>query len=109
MTVLLPLPGIPLPLIGMCAYGLVATLGLQLTGKGLPFGISETNGRLILLGSTTSMAAASAYFIYILSTKFAGTSCSYCLLSALLTFSLFFITLKVTHLYSSLYFRLQRS
>ncbi|KAK9284233.1 hypothetical protein L1049_023402 [Liquidambar formosana] len=86
--------GVPLPLIGMVAYGLVATLGLKLAGKNLPFGISESSGRLILLGSTTSMAVSSAYFLYILSTKFAGVSCSYCLMSALLSFSLFFIAVK---------------
>ncbi|KAJ6774703.1 hypothetical protein OIU79_017987 [Salix purpurea] len=86
--------GVPLPLIGMISYGLVAALGLQLSGKKLPFGIDESNGRLLLLGCTTSMAAASGYFLYMLSTKFSGTSCSYCLLSAFLSFSLFFITLK---------------
>ncbi|KAF3440367.1 hypothetical protein FNV43_RR18651 [Rhamnella rubrinervis] len=86
--------GVPLPLIGLFAYGLVAILGVQLTGKSLPFGISENNGRLVLLGSTTSMAAASAYFLYILGAKFTGASCSYCLLSAMLSFSLLFITLK---------------
>ncbi|KAB1201770.1 Thiol-disulfide oxidoreductase LTO1 [Morella rubra] len=86
--------GVPLPLIGMVAYGLVATLSLQLTRKNLPFGLEESNGRLILLGSTTSMAAASSYFLYILGTKFSGASCSYCLMSALLSFSLFFINLK---------------
>lgn len=82
----------------MFAYGLVAALGVQLARKNLPLGISESYGRLILLGSTTSMAAASAYFLYILITKFSGTSCSYCLTSALLSFSLFFITLKVCFL-----------
>ncbi|XP_048332881.2 thiol-disulfide oxidoreductase LTO1, partial [Ziziphus jujuba] len=41
-----------------------------------------------------SMAASSVYFLYILSTEFTGASCSYCLLSALLSFSLFFITQK---------------
>ncbi|XP_068639816.1 thiol-disulfide oxidoreductase LTO1 isoform X2 [Aristolochia californica] len=86
--------GVPLPLIGMIAYGLVAYLGLQLAGKNLPSGLSESNGRLILLGTTTTMAAASAYFLYLLSTKFTGTSCSYCLLSSFLSFSLFFLSLK---------------
>lgn len=100
MIVLLPLPGVPLPLIGMFAYGLVSSLGVQLSGKSLPFGIDEANGRLILLGTTTSMAAASAYFLYILGAKFTGASCSYCLLSALLSFSLFFITQKVNYLFS---------
>ncbi|KAM3757729.1 hypothetical protein ACB098_02G211400 [Castanea mollissima] len=86
--------GVPLPLIGMVAYGLVASLGLQLSRKNLPFGMDESTGRLIILGSTTSMAAASAYFLYILGTKFSGASCSYCLMSALLSFSLFFISLR---------------
>ncbi|GKV44143.1 hypothetical protein SLEP1_g51356 [Rubroshorea leprosula] len=86
--------GVPLPLIGLVSYGFVMTLSLQLNAKTLPFGLSETYGRLAILGSTTSMAAASAYFLYILSTKFAGTSCSYCLVSALLSFSLFFISAK---------------
>ncbi|OMP04198.1 Thioredoxin-like protein [Corchorus olitorius] len=86
--------GVPLPLIGLLAYGFVTTLSLQLSAKRLPFGISETYGRLVLLGTTTSMAAASSYFLYILSTKFPGTSCSYCLMSALLSFSLFFISIK---------------
>lgn len=86
--------GVPLPLIGMAAYGLVTILSLQLAGKKVPFGIGETNGRLLLLGTTTSMSAASAYFLYILSTQFPGASCSYCLVSALLSFSLFFTSLK---------------
>ncbi|GFY87799.1 NAD(P)H dehydrogenase (quinone) [Actinidia rufa] len=86
--------GVPLPLIGMFAYGLFTILGIQLAGKNLPLEMDENNGRLILLGSTTSMAAASAYFLYILSTKFAGASCSYCLMSALLSFSLLFTTIK---------------
>eukprot|EP00262_Sarcandra_glabra_P014549 TRINITY_DN427_c0_g1_i1.p1 TRINITY_DN427_c0_g1~~TRINITY_DN427_c0_g1_i1.p1 ORF type:complete len:355 (-),score=47.14 TRINITY_DN427_c0_g1_i1:552-1616(-) len=86
--------GVPLPLIGMIAYGIVASLGLQLAGKNLLLGLSENNGRLILLGSTTSMAAASAYFMYLLTTKLAGASCSYCLISAILSFSLFVITVK---------------
>ncbi|XAR71070.1 hypothetical protein NMG60_11028167 [Bertholletia excelsa] len=86
--------GVPLSLIGMFAYGLVTVLGLQLSWKSLPFKMDESYGRLILLGVTTSMAAASAYFLYILGTKFTGTSCSYCLMSALLSFSLFFTTVK---------------
>ncbi|KAI8536911.1 hypothetical protein RHMOL_Rhmol10G0293700 [Rhododendron molle] len=86
--------GVPLPLIGMFAYGFVTIFGIQLAGKNFPFKMDENNARLILLGSTSSMAAASAYFLYILSTKFAGASCSYCLLSALLSFSLFFTTIK---------------
>ncbi|KAK6926230.1 Vitamin K epoxide reductase [Dillenia turbinata] len=86
--------GVPLPVIGMFSYGLVATLGLLVTQKKLPFGLSEADTRVILLGSITAMAAASAYFLYILTTKFSGASCIYCLMSALLSFSLFFITLK---------------
>lgn len=95
MRVILYLPGVPLPLIGMVAYGFVAALSLQLASKSFPFGINRSNAQLVLLGSTTSMAAASAYFMYILTTSFPGSSCTYCLLSVLLSFSLFFITLKV--------------
>ncbi|TKY70280.1 Thiol-disulfide oxidoreductase LTO1 [Spatholobus suberectus] len=86
--------GVPLPLIGMAAYGLVAALGLQLASKKLRFGIDKSNAQVVLLGATTSMAAASAYFLYILTTKFSGSSCSYCLLSAFLSFTLLFVTLK---------------
>lgn len=86
--------GVPLPLIGMIAYGLVTTLALQLAGKELPFRIDEKNGRLILLATTTSMATASTYFLYILGTSFPGDSCAYCLFSALMSFSLLFTTLK---------------
>lgn len=87
--------GVPLPLIGMAAYSFVAALSLQLTTKkNLPFGVNRSNAQLVLLGSTTSMATASAYFLYILTTAFPESSCSYCLLSVLLSFSLFFLTLK---------------
>lgn len=81
----------------MVAYGLVGAVSLQLAAKKLPFGIDESGGRLVLLGTTTSMAAASAYFLYILNTQFSGVTCSYCLVSALLSFSLFFATLKVLY------------
>lgn len=90
--------GVPLPLIGMIAYGLVTTIALQLAGKDLLFRFGDTNGRLVLLGTTTSMATASTYFLYILSTKFTGDSCAYCLVSALLSFSLLFTTLKASAL-----------
>ncbi|KAK7307451.1 hypothetical protein VNO77_40530 [Canavalia gladiata] len=86
--------GVPLPLIGMAAYGLVFGLSVQLASKKLGFGTNKSNAQLVLLGTTTSMAAASAYFLYILTTKFSGSSCSYCLLSAFLSFTLFFIKLK---------------
>lgn len=87
--------GIPLPLIGMVAYGTAAFLALKLAAKDLPFGIDESNGELILLGTTTSMATTSAYLLYILSTQFPEASCSYCLVSVLLSFSLFFTTTKI--------------
>lgn len=93
--IVLHLPGVPLSLIGMAAYGLVALLSLEQTKKYLLPIAGETDVRLILLGITTTMATASAYFLYLLSTKLAGSSCSYCLMSAILSFSLFFITLKV--------------
>lgn len=92
---LLHLPGVPLPLIGVIAYGVVAVLGIQLGQKRTPLGIGEAYGRLLLLGTSTSMAAASAYFLYILSTQFSGEFCLYCLASALLSFGLFISSIKV--------------
>ncbi|XP_009611851.1 thiol-disulfide oxidoreductase LTO1 [Nicotiana tomentosiformis] len=86
--------GVPLPLIGVIAYGVVAVLGIQLGQKRMPLGIGEANGRLLLLGTSTSMAAASAYFLYILSTQFSGEFCLYCLASALLSFGLFISSIK---------------
>ncbi|KAG6382588.1 hypothetical protein SASPL_157740 [Salvia splendens] len=62
--------GVPLPLYGMAAYGLVAILGL---------------GQHIV---------AATYFLYTLSTEFGGESWLYCLTSSALTFSLFLITIK---------------
>lgn len=91
----LRLSGVPLPLFGMLAYGLVASLGLQLGTEKKTFDTAKSDSEIILVGITTSMAVASSYFLYILSTQFAGESCLYCLTSATLSFSLFFITLKV--------------
>ncbi|KAK8944514.1 hypothetical protein KSP39_PZI007728 [Platanthera zijinensis] len=86
--------GVPLPLIGMFSYGLVTVLALQQSRKNLLSGFGESDVRFLLLGTTTSMATASAYFLYLLSTKLPGASCSYCLLSVVLSFSLLFISLK---------------
>ncbi|XP_006649337.1 thiol-disulfide oxidoreductase LTO1 isoform X2 [Oryza brachyantha] len=86
--------GIPLPLLGLVAYGLVLTLSLQENGKKFLPGIDDLDIRLTLLLISTSMATASAYFLYILSTRFIGTSCSYCLASAFLSFTLFSIRVK---------------
>lgn len=86
--------GVPLPLIGMTAYGLILLLGLKLGGWNVPLKINQNDGRLLLLPVSASMAAASAYFLYILATRLEGASCSYCLASATLSFSLFFIIIK---------------
>ncbi|XP_020596540.1 thiol-disulfide oxidoreductase LTO1 isoform X2 [Phalaenopsis equestris] len=86
--------GVPLPLVGMVSYGLVTLLSVQQSGKNLIPGIGEIDVRFLLLGITTSMATASAYFLYLLGTKLPGTSCSYCLISVFISFSLLFITLK---------------
>ncbi|GJN09194.1 hypothetical protein PR202_ga27176 [Eleusine coracana subsp. coracana] len=90
----LQLTGVPLPLIGLVAYGLVTALSLKENGKSLLPGIDDLDIRLTLLLIATSMATASAYFLYVLSTKFVGVSCSYCLLSAFLSFTLLFIRVK---------------
>ncbi|CAL9228368.1 unnamed protein product [Arabidopsis halleri] len=86
--------GVPLPVIGFVMYGLVTALSAELGEGNLPFGISKTNGRFALFGITTAMASASAYFLYILNTKLSGSSCLYCLVSAFLSFTLFFLSLK---------------
>ncbi|PKA54007.1 hypothetical protein AXF42_Ash016172 [Apostasia shenzhenica] len=85
--------GVPLPLIGLVSYGLVTVLALKQSGKDFLSGLRETD-RVLLMGLTTSMATSSAYFLYLLSTKLEGASCSYCLFSAFLSFSIFFINLK---------------
>ena len=87
--------GVPLPLYGALAYGFVAFLGLQLSKKKSVLGFKETDARLALLLSTSTMATASSYFLYLLGTKFAGATCAYCLFSAGLSFTLFFIAVKV--------------
>lgn len=86
--------GVPLPLIGMVSYGLVTLLSLQQSGKKLLSGFGENDVRFLLLGTTTSMAIASAYFLYLLGAKLSGTPCSYCLISAFLSFILLYFTLK---------------
>lgn len=87
--------GAPPPLFGMVAHGLVTILGLRLQMDSKPAsGIEKTDGEMILLGMTTCMAIASAYFSYILSNEFIGESCLFCLASTSLSFSLCFITLK---------------
>ncbi|KAG2543725.1 hypothetical protein PVAP13_9NG756800 [Panicum virgatum] len=86
--------GIPLPLVGLVAYGLATALSLQENGTDLLPGFDDLDIQLTLLLIATSMATASAYFLYILSTKFVGVSCSYCLLSAALSFTLLFIRVK---------------
>lgn len=87
--------GIPLPLVGMVTYGVVTALSLQGNGEELLPGLDDLDIRLTLLLLATSLATASAYFLFILNTKFVGTSCLYCLSSAFISFTLFFIRLKV--------------
>ncbi|KAF7062170.1 hypothetical protein CFC21_068799 [Triticum aestivum] len=86
--------GIPLSLVGMVTYGVVTALSLQENGEELLPGLDDLDIRLTLLLLATSLATASAYFLFILNTKFVGTSCLYCLSSAFISFTLFFIRLK---------------
>jgi hypothetical protein len=76
-------------------YGLVTALSLQENGKDLLPGSDDVDIRLILLLTATSMLTASAYFLYILSTKFVGVSCAYWLVPVFLSFTLLFIRVKV--------------
>lgn len=86
--------GLPLSLIGMAGYGVAAFLALQLSKRNKLFGINEDKIRWIFMGITSSMTAASAYFMYLLTVKLEGASCAYCVTSALLSLSLLLISLK---------------
>lgn len=86
--------GVPLSLIGMAGYGIVALLGVQLSKRKTVFGIDRDKARWIFLGTISSMAAASAYFMYLLIVKLEGASCAYCVTSALLSLCLLLIALR---------------
>jgi uncharacterized membrane protein len=86
--------GVPLSLIGMAGYGIVALLGVQLSKRKTVFGIDGDKARWIFLGTISSMAAASAYFMYLLIVKLEGASCAYCVTSALLSLCLLLIALR---------------
>lgn len=90
--------GVPLSLLGVAAYGAVSVLGF--------WGLKNREGqdslqKWLLLGCTSAMAVASAYFMYILTSKLEGASCTYCVSSALLSLSLLLATLRVRGLLSS--------
>ncbi|KAI5062887.1 hypothetical protein GOP47_0021434 [Adiantum capillus-veneris] len=87
--------GVPLSAVGVLAYGTVVVLGV-LGGLRYSYKVAGVDVvRWLLLGSTSVMATASGYFMYILSTKLEGASCSYCVASALLSVSLVLLTLRV--------------
>ncbi|MCO5561981.1 hypothetical protein L7F22_015607 [Adiantum nelumboides] len=87
--------GVPLPAIGVVAYGTVAVLGV-LGGLRKSYKVAGVDVvQWLLLGSTSAMASASGYFMYLLSTKLEGASCTYCVASALLSVSLVLLTLRV--------------
>lgn len=85
--------GVPLSLIGMAGYGIAALLGVQLSKRKTVFGIDGDKARWIFLGTISSMAAASGYFMYLLIVKLEGASCAYCVTSALLSLCLLLIAL----------------
>ncbi|CAK9224809.1 unnamed protein product, partial [Sphagnum troendelagicum] len=87
--------GVPLPFIGLLAYGTVTVLGVwTLLNTGNQAREEDGVVGWLLLASTTAMAVASAYFMYILNVKLEGASCTYCVGSALLSLSLLLCTLK---------------
>ncbi|XP_042029525.1 thiol-disulfide oxidoreductase LTO1-like [Salvia splendens] len=88
--------GVPLPLYGMAAYGLVAILGLgqHIGFQNTLFDVKKTDVDTVLVGITTSIVVATTYFLYTLSTEFGGESWLHCLTSSALTFSLFLIIIK---------------
>ncbi|KAJ7517644.1 hypothetical protein O6H91_21G032800 [Diphasiastrum complanatum] len=87
--------GFPLPLAGMLMYGVVALLAWSMRENHSTIPIEQGSKRWLLLGSTTAMATASAYLMYILQVKLGGAFCAYCVASALLSFSLLLLTLRV--------------
>ena len=84
--------GVPLPAIGALAYGTVAMLSAFAISKTSKDTFTHDVVRWVLLGSTGSMASASIYFMYILSTKLEGASCAYCVGSAMLSVILLLLT-----------------
>jgi len=93
--------GVPLSLVGVAAYGVVTLLaGRMVTNTKERASKEEEFIRWLLLASTTAMAVASSYFIYILNVKLDGASCSYCYGSALLSVSLLLSTLPFGHMQS---------
>lgn len=89
----------PLSLVGMAAYGVVTLLAARMLTNPKKRAIEEEGlVRWLLLASTTAMAVASGYFMYILNIKLDGASCTYCVGSALLSVSLLLSTLPVSSL-----------
>lgn len=88
--------GIPLALIGTLAYGAIGVLGgiRLLSSSSDTWAEEEKWIRWLALGVTTSMGAASVYFMYILIVKLEGASCAYCASSAVLSLSLLLSSLR---------------
>ncbi|GBG46091.1 hypothetical protein CBR_g79494 [Chara braunii] len=107
--------GVPLPVYGLGAYSTVAILSIlgsinrnrtrrkdlsrretQIISPhdGEEAGSALDYSRWLLLGTTSMMAVASGYFMYVLATRLTGSTCVYCIGSAVLSASLFFTTLR---------------
>eukprot|EP00850_Spirogloea_muscicola_P001381 SM000005S17178 [mRNA] locus=s5:587544:590129:+ [translate_table: standard] len=84
--------GLPLPLYGLLSYSAVAILS-QVSRINSNSKIGRDYSRWLLLGTTSIMAAASGYFMYILNFQMENVSCTYCVVSALLSGSLLLATL----------------
>jgi uncharacterized membrane protein len=95
--------GAPLSAYGAVAYALVASLawwgaGMQSTlveqgddARDRNLEASYAKSRVLLFFAATGLAGVSSYLLYILGFKLGGVECVYCLTSAALSFTLFFI------------------
>lgn len=75
---------------GMLGYAAVAALAYY----GASSAKEEEWQRCVLLGGATVLSSTSAYLLYILATKFNGQSCTWCLASASISFSILVATLR---------------
>ncbi|CAK0783785.1 hypothetical protein CVIRNUC_006985 [Coccomyxa viridis] len=90
--------GVPLPLLGCLAYGTVAFLAArQVAAEAARRQQSQRElhfSRYAVLAGGTVLASTSGYLLYLLGTVFQGETCVWCLVSASLSFGVFFSALR---------------
>lgn len=82
--------GLPLSLYGMLAYGTVGVLAATAARQGSEGAAPEARQATVgaLTGGVAALATTSSVLIYILQTRFGGTPCAWCYLSAALSTAL---------------------